>query len=112
MSCLIKGNLARRLECTRCYACDITGFAPEGETDFHVWKEFEGRMASPRTGSLSPGPPSLKMMVRARAGEGSRGARSGPGMCINSDRWIRENALKRGLIEPFSEKQIREGVVS
>ena len=33
-------------------------------------------------------------------------------MCINSDRWIRENALKRGLIEPFSEKQIREGVVS
>lgn len=33
-------------------------------------------------------------------------------MCINSDRWIRENALERGLIEPFSEKQIREGVVS
>ena len=33
-------------------------------------------------------------------------------MCINSDRWIRENARERGLIEPFSEKQVREGVVS
>src|SRR5579875_3940688 len=32
-------------------------------------------------------------------------------MSIKSDRWIREQALK-GMIEPFSEKQVREGVVS
>jgi dCTP deaminase len=32
-------------------------------------------------------------------------------MAIKSDRWIREQALK-GMIEPFSEKQVREGVVS
>ena len=33
-------------------------------------------------------------------------------MSIQSDRWIREQALNHGMIEPFSEKQIREGVVS
>ena len=32
-------------------------------------------------------------------------------MSIQSDRWIRENALK-GMIGPFSEKQVREGVIS
>jgi len=32
-------------------------------------------------------------------------------MAIKSDRWIRAQALK-GMIEPFSEKQVREGVVS
>ena len=32
-------------------------------------------------------------------------------MAIKSDRWIREQALK-GMIDPFSEKQVREGVVS
>jgi dCTP deaminase len=32
-------------------------------------------------------------------------------MSIKSDRWIREQAQK-GMIEPFSEKQVREGVVS
>jgi dCTP deaminase len=32
-------------------------------------------------------------------------------LAIKSDRWIREQALK-GMIEPFSEKQVREGVVS
>jgi len=29
-----------------------------------------------------------------------------------SDRWIREMALKRGMIEPFVESQRREGVIS
>jgi dCTP deaminase len=33
-------------------------------------------------------------------------------MSIQSDRWIREHALKHGLIEPFCEKQVRDGVVS
>jgi len=33
-------------------------------------------------------------------------------MSIQSDRWIREQALQHRMIEPFSEKQIREGVVS
>jgi len=32
-------------------------------------------------------------------------------MAIKSDRWIRAQAQK-GMIEPFSEKQVREGVVS
>ena len=33
-------------------------------------------------------------------------------MSIKSDRWIREQALQHNMIEPFSEKQVREGVVS
>ena len=33
-------------------------------------------------------------------------------MAIMSDRWIREMALKRGMIEPFVESQRREGVIS
>ena len=33
-------------------------------------------------------------------------------MSIKSDRWIREQALHHGMIEPFSEKQVREGVIS
>ncbi len=33
-------------------------------------------------------------------------------MSIKSDRWIKEMALKHRMIEPFEEKQIREGVVS
>src|SRR5579862_2436539 len=32
-------------------------------------------------------------------------------MSIKSDRWIREQSLK-GMITPFSEKQVREGVIS
>src|ERR1700747_905467 len=34
------------------------------------------------------------------------------GMGIQSDGWIREQALKHGMIEPFSEEQVREGVIS
>ena len=32
-------------------------------------------------------------------------------MSIQSDRWIREQSLK-GMIEPFSEKQVKDGVIS
>ena len=33
-------------------------------------------------------------------------------MTIKSDRWIRQMALEQGLIEPFVEKQVRNGVIS
>ncbi|UCC85159.1 MAG: dCTP deaminase [Gemmatimonadota bacterium] len=33
-------------------------------------------------------------------------------MSIKSDRWIRAMALEHGMIEPFEEKQVREGVIS
>ncbi len=54
---------------------------------------------------------------RPGTAEGHQSARALPPGCgggslsIKSDRWIREQALK-GMIEPFSEKQVREGVVS
>ena len=33
-------------------------------------------------------------------------------MSIKSDRWIRKMATEHDMINPFSEKQIREGVIS
>jgi len=33
-------------------------------------------------------------------------------MSIKSDRWIRRMALEQGMIEPFLEKQVRQGVIS
>ena len=33
-------------------------------------------------------------------------------MSVKSDRWIRKMALERRMIEPFHEKQVREGVIS
>jgi dCTP deaminase len=33
-------------------------------------------------------------------------------MSIKSDRWIRQMALEQKMIEPFEEKQVREGVIS
>jgi dCTP deaminase len=33
-------------------------------------------------------------------------------MPIKADRWIREMALKNGMIEPFVDRQVREGVIS
>jgi dCTP deaminase len=33
-------------------------------------------------------------------------------MSIKSDRWIRKQAVENGMIEPFSEKQVREGCIS
>jgi dCTP deaminase len=33
-------------------------------------------------------------------------------VAIKSDRWIRRQAMDHGMISPFSEKQVREGVIS
>lgn len=33
-------------------------------------------------------------------------------MSIKSDRWIRRMALEHGLIDPFEERQVRDGVIS
>jgi dCTP deaminase len=33
-------------------------------------------------------------------------------MAVKSDRWIRKMALEHGMIEPFSDKQVREGTIS
>ena len=33
-------------------------------------------------------------------------------VAIKSDRWIRQQAIEHGMISPFSEKQVREGVIS
>ena len=33
-------------------------------------------------------------------------------MAIMSDKWIRQNALEKGMIEPFVESQKREGIIS
>jgi len=33
-------------------------------------------------------------------------------MAIKADRWIRKMALEHGMIEPFEDRQVREGVVS
>src|ERR1035441_6324623 len=33
-------------------------------------------------------------------------------MSIQCDRWIREQAIKHRMIEPFSEKQVDDGVIS
>jgi dCTP deaminase len=39
-------------------------------------------------------------------------ARHGRGMSIQCDRWIREQALKHKMIEPFTEKQVSGKVIS
>ncbi len=33
-------------------------------------------------------------------------------MAVKSDKWIRRMALERRMIEPFTEKQVRDGVIS
>jgi len=33
-------------------------------------------------------------------------------MAVKSDRWIRRMALERRMIEPFSDRQVRDGVIS
>jgi dCTP deaminase len=33
-------------------------------------------------------------------------------MAIKSDKWIRRMALEQGMIEPFADRQVREGVIS
>src|SRR5919108_4414223 len=37
---------------------------------------------------------------------------NGGGMSIKSDKWIRRMAHEHRMIEPFAEKQVREGVIS
>src|SRR6202789_161642 len=36
----------------------------------------------------------------------------GNGMSIKSDTWIRKQAIEKKMIEPFSEKQVSDGVIS
>jgi dCTP deaminase len=33
-------------------------------------------------------------------------------MAIKSDRWIRRMAQEHGMISPFNDRQVREGVIS
>ena len=33
-------------------------------------------------------------------------------MAIKSDRWIRKMAQEHGMINPFNDRQVREGVIS
>src|ERR1700761_8459244 len=33
-------------------------------------------------------------------------------VAIKSDRWIRQQAVDHGMISPFSEKQVKDGVIS
>jgi dCTP deaminase len=49
---------------------------------------------------------------RLRDRSNFRRANVGNSMSIKSDRWIREMALKHEMISPFSEKQVRQGVIS
>jgi dCTP deaminase len=49
---------------------------------------------------------------RLRDRSNFRRANVGSSMSIKSDRWIREMALKHEMISPFSEKQVRQGVIS
>ena len=35
----------------------------------------------------------------------------GGGMSIKADKWIRRMALEHRMIDPFSDKQVREGVI-
>jgi dCTP deaminase len=41
-----------------------------------------------------------------------RRARGGRSMGVKPDKWIRKMALEAGMIEPFEERQVAEGVVS
>jgi dCTP deaminase len=49
---------------------------------------------------------------RLRDRSNFRRANVGSSMSIKSDRWIREMALQHQMISPFSEKQVRQGVIS
>src|SRR5262249_55568614 len=48
--------------------------------------------------------------TRARAA--GTGVQQGVSMAIKSDRWIREMCVKHRMIEPFEDKQVRDGVIS
>ncbi len=46
------------------------------------------------------------------SGQNSKTNRKETIVAIKSDRWIRRQAMDHGMISPFSEKQVREGVIS
>src|SRR4029453_2215655 len=50
--------------------------------------------------------------LRAAEGREILGRSQGVRMAVKSDKWIRRMALEHRMIEPFSEKQVRDGVVS
>jgi dCTP deaminase len=64
-----------------------------------VWTKVCGRLK----GTYYP----MERFVRGKVGRGR-----GNEMSIKSDRWIRTQAVENKMIEPFSEKQVREGVIS
>jgi len=51
-------------------------------------------------------------IIRAKGCARRIGRGRGYEMSIKSDRWIRTQAVENKMIEPFSEKQVREGVIS
>lgn len=53
-----------------------------------------------------------RMCRRAPAIEPLISLLGGTTVTIKSDRWIRRKALEEGMIEPFVERQVREGVIS
>src|SRR5215218_1619585 len=82
--------------------------------------------ASARWPTLAPPPPAWRRGARggyiARRAPAARPPRA-PGcarrllpssdpMTIQSDRWIKRMALEHGMIEPFEDRQVRQGVVS
>ena len=49
---------------------------------------------------------------RAAKQAGSGFSPQGEALAIKSDKWIREQATRHGMISPFSEKQVKEGCIS
>ena len=66
---------------------------------------FNGKLCYACSCGLSSWTRSGKMRVFAR----SRGR---PWMSVKPDRWIRKMALEHKMIEPFEDRQVREGVIS
>jgi dCTP deaminase len=134
MSCLIKGvtSLAQWVDCTTAYVADVTGFGSirervkAGNVLFPLRKtqrrdsfasgiedkflEIHSGDCHWRGGSVESLRNTAKSKTDTNVSSMRRPHRSG--MSIQSDRWIREQALKHRMIEPFSEKQVREGVIS
>ena len=54
----------------------------------------------------------LRKRERSRTRAATRGRERSCAMAIMPDRWIREMALAHGMIEPFVDRQTREGVIS
>src|SRR5690606_32075659 len=50
--------------------------------------------------------------LKSRVSKSSRGPLLDSGMSIKPDRWIKQTALEEGMIEPFEDRLVREGVIS